>query len=48
MNDHQFNGFTYKSNEKDNTLPLIQIDGKKDKPVFPRSCANPFAFVNIY
>ncbi len=34
MNDHQFNGFTYKSNEKDNTLPLIQIDGKKDKPVF--------------
>ena len=34
MDLHEFNGFTYKSNEKDNTLPLIQIDGKKDKPVF--------------
>lgn len=34
MDEHEFNGYTYKSNENDNTLPLIQIDGKKDKPVF--------------
>ena len=34
MDEHEFNGFIYKSNENDNTLPLIQIDGKKDKPMF--------------
>lgn len=34
MEEFKFNGFTYKCNQKDTTLPLIQIDGKKDKPVF--------------
>lgn len=34
MDEFKFNGFTYKCNQKDDTLPLIQIDGKKDKPVF--------------
>jgi hypothetical protein len=34
MDNHEFNGFIYKSNENDPKLPFIQIDGKKDKPVF--------------
>ena len=34
MDEHEFNGFRYKSNENDKSLPLIEIDGKKDKPIF--------------